>query len=132
MVLMMGWADHIPPSEEPCGCGWCSCRPGGDTARQDALNCASVKVCEGFRGQAKYLHSPEVEDALLRLFHHTVCVGGHFQIVSDVYAEELESRYRPYHQMLTYKPLTNNAVLRRKKKNILLNKEREIQRDIQR
>jgi hypothetical protein len=22
---------------------------GGDTARQDALNCASVKVCEGFR-----------------------------------------------------------------------------------
>jgi hypothetical protein len=23
--------------------------PGGDTARQDALNCASVKVCEGFR-----------------------------------------------------------------------------------
>ena len=22
--------------------------PGGDTAQQDALNCASVKVCEGF------------------------------------------------------------------------------------
>ena len=28
---------------------------GGDTARQDALNCASVKVCEGFRWQAKFL-----------------------------------------------------------------------------
>ena len=23
--------------------------PGSDTARQDALNCASVKVCEGLR-----------------------------------------------------------------------------------
>ena len=23
--------------------------PASDTARQDALNCASVKVCEGFR-----------------------------------------------------------------------------------
>jgi hypothetical protein len=23
--------------------------PGSDTARQDALSCASVKVCEGFR-----------------------------------------------------------------------------------
>jgi hypothetical protein len=23
--------------------------PGGDTARQDAFNCAFVKVCEGFR-----------------------------------------------------------------------------------
>ena len=23
--------------------------PGGDKARQDAYNCASVKVCEGFR-----------------------------------------------------------------------------------
>jgi hypothetical protein len=22
--------------------------PGGDSARQDALNCASIKVCEGF------------------------------------------------------------------------------------
>ena len=28
---------------------------------------------------------------LLRLLHHTVCVGRSFQIVSDVYAEELEA-----------------------------------------
>jgi hypothetical protein len=32
--------------------------------------------------------SPEVEEVLLR---HTVCVGGTFQIVSDVYAEEFEA-----------------------------------------
>ena len=64
--------------------------PGGDAARQDALNCASVKVCEGFRCQAKFLQPPEVEKALLYL-HHTVCVGGPFQFVSDVYAEELEA-----------------------------------------
>ena len=29
--------------------------PGDDTARQDALNFASVKVCEGLRAQAKFL-----------------------------------------------------------------------------
>ena len=65
--------------------------PGGDTARQDALNFASVKVCEGLRGQAGFLQPPEVEEELLHLFHHTVCVGGLFQIVSDVDAEELEA-----------------------------------------
>ena len=64
---------------------------GGDTARQDALNCASVEVCEGLRDQSKLLQPPEVEEALLRLLHYTVCVGGPFQIVSDVYAEELEA-----------------------------------------
>ena len=31
-----------------------------------------------------------LEEALLHLLHHTVCVGGPFQFVSDVYAEELE------------------------------------------
>ena len=59
--------------------------PGGDTARRDVLNCASVKVCEGFRGQSKFLQPPEVEEALLSLLHHTVCVGGPFQFVSEVY-----------------------------------------------
>ena len=39
--------------------------PGGDAARQDALNGASVEVCEGLGGQATYLHPPEVEEALL-------------------------------------------------------------------
>ena len=34
---------HHPPGE-PCGCGSAVVVPGGDTARQDALNCASVKV----------------------------------------------------------------------------------------
>ena len=32
--------------------------------------------------------------ALLRLLHHTVCVDGSSQIVSDVYAEELEDFHR--------------------------------------
>ena len=49
--------------------------PGGDTARQDALDCASVKVCECFWWQAAFLHSPEVEEALLHLLHQAVCVG---------------------------------------------------------
>ena len=52
--------------------------PGGNTAQQDALNCADVKVCEGLRGQAEFLQPPEVEEALLHLLHHTVCVGGPF------------------------------------------------------
>ena len=46
---------------------------------------------EGFRCQAKYLQPPEVEEVLLRRLHHTVCVHGPFQIVGDVYAEELEA-----------------------------------------
>ena len=65
--------------------------PGGDTARQDALNCAPVKVCKGFRGQATFLQPPEVEEALLCLLHYTVCVGGPFQFVRDVYAEEIKT-----------------------------------------
>ena len=61
------------------------------TAKQDALNSASVNVCEGARCQAEFLQPPEVEEALLPLLHHTVCVGGPFQIFSDVSAEELEA-----------------------------------------
>ena len=40
--------------------------PDSDTARQDALNCASVKVSEVLRGQATFLQPPEVEKALLK------------------------------------------------------------------
>ena len=29
--------------------------PSGDTARQNALNCASVKVCEGLRSKPNFL-----------------------------------------------------------------------------
>ena len=29
--------------------------PGGDTARQDALNGASVEICEGLMGQAEIM-----------------------------------------------------------------------------
>jgi hypothetical protein len=60
--------------------------PGGDTARQDALNCESVKVL----GAKTNLFS------LLRLkrccctFFTIVSVGGPFQIVIDVYAEKPE------------------------------------------
>ena len=38
----------------------------------------------------------EVEEALLRLLHHTICVGGPIQLVLDVYAEELIT-YDPLH-----------------------------------
>ena len=31
------------------------------------------------------------EEVLLRRLHHTVCVGGPFQFVCDVYAEELKT-----------------------------------------
>ena len=51
---------------------------GGDTARQDTLNCASVEVCVGLRGQAKYLQPPEAEEAQLRLLHPPGCVNGPF------------------------------------------------------
>ena len=44
-----------------------------------------------FRDQDKFLQPPEVEEELLRLLLHTVCVGGTYQFVSDVYAEELEA-----------------------------------------
>ena len=37
------------PLEIPAVVGGAVAVPGCDTARQDALNCASVKVCEGFR-----------------------------------------------------------------------------------
>ena len=61
--------------ESPAVAGGAVAVPGVDTARQDALNCASVKVCEGLRGQAECLQPPEVEEVLLCLLHHTVCVG---------------------------------------------------------
>jgi hypothetical protein len=62
------------PLECPAVVGSAVAVPGGDTAQQDALNCASVNICEGFRCQAKFLLPLEVEEALLRLFPHTVCV----------------------------------------------------------
>ena len=64
---------------------------GRDTARQGALNCASVNFCEGFRWHAKFLQPPEVIEALLHLLYHTVCVGGPFQFVRDVYADEFKT-----------------------------------------
>jgi hypothetical protein len=41
------------PLESPVVAGGAVAVPGGDAARQDALNGASVRVCEGLRGQAK-------------------------------------------------------------------------------
>jgi hypothetical protein len=79
--------DALGRLESPAVAGGAVTIPGGDTDRQDALNCASVKVCEGLKGQDKFPHSPEGKVAILRLLHHTVCVGGPFKIISDVYAE---------------------------------------------
>ena len=44
------------PLESPAGA-----IAGGDTDRHDAFNCASVKAFEGLRGQAEFLHHPEIE-----------------------------------------------------------------------
>ena len=83
------------PLESPAVAGSAAAVPGGDTARQDALNCASVKVCEGLRGHAKVLPPPEVEETLLHLLHHSVGVVGPIPMeqwtVGDVYAEEFEA-----------------------------------------
>ena len=54
------------PLESPVVLGGAVAVPGSDTARQDALNCASVKFSEDIRDQAKFLQPPEVEDVLLR------------------------------------------------------------------
>ena len=78
---VMRWGDH--PLESPAVVGGAVAIPGCD-----ALNGASVKVCECLRGQAEFLQPPEVEEVLLRCLHHTVCVGGPFQIAS---AKELEA-----------------------------------------
>jgi hypothetical protein len=43
------------PLESPEFAGGAVTIPGGDAAQQDALNGASVKLCEGLRGQAKFL-----------------------------------------------------------------------------
>jgi hypothetical protein len=59
-------------------------------------NGASVEVCEGLRGQLKFLQPPEVEEALVHLLHHTVCVDGPFQFICDVHAGELEA-FHPLH-----------------------------------
>ena len=69
--------------------------PGSDTARQDALNGASVEVGEGLRDQAEFLQHPGVV-ALLCLLHHTVWVYRPFQVVSAVHAEGLEA-FHPVH-----------------------------------
>ena len=68
------------PLEKPAVAGGAVAVSGGDTA-------------QGFRRQAKFLQAkpPEVEEAPLRLLHHTVFVGGPFHFVRDVYAEELEA-----------------------------------------
>ena len=45
--------------ESPVVAGGAVSVPGDDTAQQDDLNCPSVKVSEGLRGQAKFLRPPE-------------------------------------------------------------------------
>ena len=85
----MGRPHH--PLESPAVAGSAVVVPNSDIARQDALHCASVKVCECFRCQAKFIQPPEVEEVQLCLLHHTVCVSGPLQLVGDLYAEELEA-----------------------------------------
>jgi hypothetical protein len=50
------------PLEIPAVAGGAGAVPDSDSAKQDALNGASVKVCEGLRGQAKFIQPPKVEE----------------------------------------------------------------------
>lgn len=70
-------------SGEPYDYGRSSCRTRRWYSRQDALDCASVKV-ECFWWQFEFLQPPEVEEALLCRLHHAVCVVGPFQFVRDI------------------------------------------------
>ena len=54
-----------------------------------ALDGASLEMCEGFSCQDKFLHPPEVKDALLRLLRHAVIVKGVFHVLS----EEIEASH---------------------------------------
>jgi hypothetical protein len=76
----LGWPHQ--PLESPAVTDCAVAVPDGNTARKDAHNRTTVKVCDSFRSQAEFLQPPEVEEELLLLLHHTVCVGGRFQIVS--------------------------------------------------
>jgi hypothetical protein len=51
------------PLESPAVAGSAVAVP----AQKDALNGASVKMCEGLRGQATFPQPPEVEEAMLHL-----------------------------------------------------------------
>ena len=48
------------PLENPAVADSAIAIPGGGTAGQDAVNCASVQFCEGFRCQAKFLQPPSL------------------------------------------------------------------------
>ena len=63
------------------------------------------------------MQPPEVDEALLHLLHHAVCVGGPIQFVRDVYAEELKTFY-PLH----YCPVdVDRGVFLRDRKSTRLN-----------
>ena len=55
MPLVMRWADRTTLWRALWLLVGAVAITGGDTAGQDALNCASVKVFERLRGQAKFL-----------------------------------------------------------------------------
>uniref|UniRef100_A0A4W5JP63 Atlastin GTPase 1 n=1 Tax=Hucho hucho TaxID=62062 RepID=A0A4W5JP63_9TELE len=62
-----------------------------DSATVFALSTMISSMQVQYSGFAEFLQPPEVEEALLRLLHHAVCVGGPLQFVRDVYAEELKT-----------------------------------------
>ena len=87
--------------------------PDGDTARQEALNSISVEVREDLKGQDTFLQPPEVEEALLLLclLHHTLCVDGPFQVVSDVHTEELEAFHLLHCSPVTFNFLGTGTIV---------------------
>ena len=78
-------------SGEPCSCRQIAV-PGGDTARQDALNDASVEVCGGLRGQAEFLvYAEELEVFTLSTADLSVWMGACSLLSPEVHDQHLRS-----------------------------------------
>jgi hypothetical protein len=80
--------------------------------KQPARMLSSENVLGGLRGQARCIQSPEEEEVMLHLLHHTVYVGGPFQIVIDtdevrslqtLWLESLKLIFQPLHKFLVNK-----------------------------
>ena len=65
--------------------------PSSDADSHNALDGAAVELLEDSRTHAKYFQPLEGEEALPCPFHNCVCVCGPCEVLSDVYANELEA-----------------------------------------
>ncbi len=74
-------------------------KPGGDASGQDALNSSGVEGSEDTGALSKLPQPFQVEEALMCLLQHCICVSGPCKILGDVNAEELKAVY-PFHRCL--------------------------------